>query len=92
MITDWLDLITIIFFLTRTLYIFIVGSLLFVNNITMKHGINRQRPDPVMAPDQFGVTKPLGPEDLDRHVTSMVFTQYFLPLLEPLGVNMYDLK
>ena len=22
-----------------------------------------------MAPDQFGVAKPLGPEDLDRHVT-----------------------
>ena len=43
--------------------------MLFVNNITMKHGINRQRLDPVLAPDQFGVAKCLGPEDLDRHVT-----------------------
>ena len=34
----------------------------------MKHGISRQRPDPVLAPDQFGVAIPLGPEDLDRHV------------------------
>ena len=43
--------------------------MLFVNNITMKHGINRQILDPVLAPDQFGVAKCLGPEDLDRHVT-----------------------
>ena len=50
------------------MYIFIVGYLLFVNNITMKHGVNRQRLDPVLAPDQFGVAKPLGPEDLDRCV------------------------
>ena len=35
----------------------------------MKCGINRQRLDPVLAPDQFGVANPLGPEDLDRHVT-----------------------
>ena len=69
MITDWLELITIFFSHSRTLYIFIVGSLLFVNNITMKCVINRQRLDPVFAPDQFGVAKPLGPEDLDRHVT-----------------------
>ena len=51
------------------MYIFIVGYLLFVNNITMKGGVNRQRLDPVLALDQFGVAKPLGPEDLDRHVT-----------------------
>ena len=35
----------------------------------MKHGISRQRQDPVLAPDQFGVAQPLGPEDLDKHVT-----------------------
>ena len=40
-----------------------------MNTITMKHGISRQRLDPVLAPDQFGVARPLGPKDLDRHVT-----------------------
>ena len=35
----------------------------------MKHDITRQRVDPVLAPDQFSVARPLGPEDLDRHVT-----------------------
>ena len=35
----------------------------------MKHGISRQRLDPVLAPDQFGVAQPLGQEDLDKHVT-----------------------
>ena len=35
----------------------------------MNHGISRKRLDPVLAPDQFGVAKPLGPEDLDRCVT-----------------------
>ena len=35
----------------------------------MKCGISRQRLDPVLAPDQFGVARPLGPEDLDRCVT-----------------------
>ena len=35
----------------------------------MKHGISRQRLDPVLVPDQFGVARPLGPEDLDMHVT-----------------------
>ena len=35
----------------------------------MKHGVNRQKLDPVLAPDQFGEAKPLGPGDLDRHVT-----------------------
>ena len=48
------------------MYIFIVGYLLYVNNITMKCGVNRQRLDPLLAPDHFGVAKPLGPEDLDR--------------------------
>ena len=35
----------------------------------MKCGISRQRLDPVLAPDQFSVASPLGPKDLDRHVT-----------------------
>ena len=35
----------------------------------MKHDITRQRVDPVLAPDQFSVVQPLGPEDLDRCVT-----------------------
>ena len=35
----------------------------------MKHGISRQKLDPVLAPDQFGVARPLGMEDLDMHVT-----------------------
>ena len=35
----------------------------------MKRGISRQRLDPVLAPDQFGVAKPLEPEDLDGCVT-----------------------
>ena len=35
----------------------------------MKHGISRQKLDPVLAPDQFGVAQPLGPENLDKCVT-----------------------
>ena len=35
----------------------------------MKCGVSRQRLDPVLASDQFGVARPLGPKDLDRHVT-----------------------
>ena len=35
----------------------------------MKCTIARQRVDPVLAPDQFSVARPLRPEDLDRHVT-----------------------
>ena len=34
----------------------------------MRHGASRQRLDPVLASDQFGVTRPLGPEELDRPV------------------------
>ena len=34
----------------------------------MKCDISRQRIDPVLAPDQFSVAQPLGPEDLDRCV------------------------
>ena len=37
--------------------------------MNMKCDISRQRIDPVLAPDQFGVAQPLGPEDLDRCVT-----------------------
>ena len=37
----------------------------------MKHGISRQRADPVLAPGQFSVAQLLGPEDLDRHVTQL---------------------
>ena len=35
----------------------------------MKHAVNRQMLNPVLAPDQFSAAKPLGPEDLDRYVT-----------------------
>ena len=35
----------------------------------MKHNTVRQNVDPVLAPDQFSVTRPLRPEDLDRCVT-----------------------
>ena len=35
----------------------------------MKCGVNRHRLNPVLAPDQFLMVKPLGPEDLDRCVT-----------------------
>ena len=34
----------------------------------MKHDISRQRLDPVLAPDRFGVARPLGQEDLDKCV------------------------
>ena len=36
--------------------------------MNMECDISRQRIDPVLAPDQFSVAQPLGPEDLDRHV------------------------
>ena len=35
----------------------------------MRHHIARRRVDPVLAPDQFSVARPLQPEDLDRRVT-----------------------
>ena len=34
----------------------------------MKHHTVRHRVDPVLAPDQFSVARPLQPEDLDRRV------------------------
>ena len=40
-----------------------------MNNITMKHGISRQRLDPVLASNQFGMMRPLGSKGLDRCVT-----------------------
>ena len=44
----------------------------------MKHGISRQRLDPVLTPDQFGVAQPLGPEDLDKRVTRHGINPSFL--------------
>ena len=35
----------------------------------MRYGTHRKRLNPVLAPDQFGVAKPLGPGDFDRQVT-----------------------
>ena len=37
--------------------------------MNMKSDISMQRIDPVLASDQFSVARPLGPEDLNRHVT-----------------------
>ena len=46
----------------------------------MKCGISRQRLDPVLAPDQFGVAQPLGPEDLDKHVTRHgIYSSFLAP-------------
>ena len=36
----------------------------------MKHHTVRRRVDPVLAPDQFSIARPLPPEDLDRRVTT----------------------
>ena len=46
----------------------------------MKCNISRQRVDPVLAPDQFSVAQPLGPEDLDRCVMSHGVYPSFLAL------------
>ena len=35
----------------------------------MRRYSSRHRGDPILAPDQFGVARPLRPEDLDRRVT-----------------------
>ena len=35
----------------------------------MRHHTGRHRIDPILAPDQFGVARPLRPEDLDTRVT-----------------------
>ena len=60
-----------------------------MNNITMKHGISRQRLDPVLVPDLFGVARPLGPEDLDRHVTRLgIYPSFPAPTGSTMEVNM----
>ena len=55
--------------------------------MNMKCDISRQRIDPVLAHDQFSVSQPLGPEDLDRHVMSMAFTLHSQTQLEFHGVS-----
>ena len=63
-------LVTIIIFFPWEFCIYLLLANHYIySNITMKCGIGRQRLDPVLGPDQFGVARPLGPEDLDRHVT-----------------------
>ena len=49
----------------------------------MRHNTVRQRVDPVLAPDQFSVARPLRPEDLDRRVTRYGI---YPPLPAPNGV------
>ena len=53
----------------------------------MKHGISRQRLDPVLAPDQFGVAQPLGLEDLAKCVTRHGIYPSFPAPTEFHGVN-----
>ena len=45
----------------------------------MRYYTSRHRGDPILAPNQFGVARPLRPEDLDRRVTR----QGIYPLLPP---------
>ena len=46
----------------------------------MKCDISRQRIDPVLAPVQFSVAQPLGPEDLDRCVMRLgVYPSFLAP-------------
>ena len=50
----------------------------------MKCGISRQRLDPVLAPDQFGVARPLGPEDLDKCATRHdIYPSFLAPTRVP---------
>ena len=54
-----------------------------ITDIIMRRYTGRHRVDPVLAPDQFGVARPLQPKDLDRRVTR----QGIYPLLPaPNGV------
>ena len=46
------------------------------------------RVDPVLAPDQFSVVRPLRPEDLDRRVTQHGIYPHFQPQMVFYGVNM----
>ena len=43
--------------------------------------------DPVLAPDQFGVARPLGLEDLNKHVTRHDVYPHSWPQLEFHGVS-----
>ena len=54
----------------------------------MKCGVSRQRHDPVLAHDQFGMARPLGPKDMDRCVTRHGVYPSSPPQLEFHGVNM----
>ena len=54
-----------------------------ITDIILRHYTGRCRVDPVLAPDQFGVARPLQPEDLDRRVTRQGI---YPPLLAPNGV------
>ena len=57
---------------------------IMVYGINMRHGTNRQRLDHVLAPDQLSVARPLGPEDLDRHVTRHgIYPAYLAPTRVP---------
>ena len=49
----------------------------------MRHHTVRCRVDPVLAPDQFSVARPLQPEDLDRRVTRQGI---YLSLPTPNGI------
>ena len=53
----------------------------------MKCGISRQRLEPCFGHDQFGVAQPLGPEDLDKHVTRHDIYPAFLDPMEFHGVS-----
>ena len=54
----------------------------------MRHHTVRRRVDPVLAPDQFSVARPLQPEDLDRRVTIQGIYPSLPALMVFLGVNM----
>ena len=75
-------------FFPQEFCIYLLLDICYINNITMKCGISRQIFDPVLAPDQFGVVRPLGPKDLDRCMTRQGVAQHSLPLQESHGVNM----
>ena len=54
----------------------------------MKCNTVRCRVDPVLAPDQFSVARPLQPEDLDRRVTRQAIYPHLLSQMVFHGVNM----
>ena len=59
-----------------------------ITDIIMRHHIARCKVDPVLAPDQFSVARPLRPEDLDRRVTRQGVILQYLPRMVFPGVNM----